>query len=451
MDLLITIFAFLLMIGIVVTIHEAGHYFMSVWNNIRVVEFSIGFGPKIFSKKMGKDQTQFTLRAFPFGGFVAPLEEKSHPELWSTLSEQEKKRSFSNSLKWQKFLMVAGGPVSNFVLAFVIYLILMLSVGTTGFKPILAEITSNSLFAKTDLKENDEISAINNKEVKFSSTAYNEMVSSLVKKEDITIETTNGKKVTVKTDNVDLSNITSDFNPIIGMYFKSFPGAVKILKVSEDKPAMKAGIKEGDIIDKVNGKEVKEMGILQREIQNSIDKPVVLEIVRDEKKFDISVLPYIDTEGNKKVGKIGVAFEQNMKQLYRLDYSFVEAFNEAIYKVQHVTITTLEVMKKIITGEMSTKNISGPLTMAEYSGKSMQMGFERYMLLIAGISISVGILNLLPIPVLDGGHLLQYSIEAIRRRDFTSYQILIFQKIGMSMIIFMMFIGLFNDITRLIL
>ncbi len=451
MDLLITIFSFLLMIGIVVTIHEAGHYFMSLWNNIRVVEFSIGFGPKILSKTIGKDKTKFTLRAFPFGGFVAPLDEKSHPQLWEELDEKERKRSFSNALKWQKFLMVAGGPLANFVLAFFIYFMLMLSVGTTGFKPILSEITANSIFFKSDLKENDEIVAVNNKEVKFSSSAYNEMVAALIKKEDIMIETSNGKKVTVATKDIDLSKINSDFNPILGLYFKSFPGAVKILKVAEDKPAIKAGIQEGDLIDKVNGKEVKEMGILLREIQNSPEQAVTLEILRNEKIFNVSVIPYAENEGGKKVGKIGVTFEQNMKQMYVQDHSFVEAFNEAIYKVKHGTVTTFEVLAKIVTGEMSTKNISGPLTMAEYSGKSMQMGFERYMLLIAAISISVGVLNLLPIPVLDGGHLTQYIIEFVRRKDFTMSQVMVFQKIGMSMIIFMMFIGLFNDLTRLIL
>ena len=452
MSILISLVAFLVLVSIVITIHEYGHFLMARLSNIKVLEFSIGFGPKLLSKKIGKDQTLFTFRLLPLGGFVKPLEKNAITEdEWKNLSETDKERTFSNASKGKKFIMVAGGPFFNFLLAFVLYIFALSFIGTTAIPPKIAEIVPDSIFAKSGIVSGEVIKKINGKPVDTMNEAFSLLANNAIKGSDTTLQTDLKENVVIKFSELDLSDMKEDLSKVMGIYFAALQGDIVVKNIDSQSPAAKSGLKVDDMIKSINAKEAKDLNQFIRIVNQNSDKSLIIEVMRNNELISLTVTPEPKKQGNSIVGKIGAGFkiinfvEESPKKL-----NFIDGVSLSAQKVVDSTYTTFISLGKLVTGQLSMKTISGPLAIADYSGRSAQIGLYAFLSVMAAISIAVGVFNLLPIPVLDGGSLVQYTIEAIRRKDFSQAFLQKAQFVGVSILGSMFFIALFNDITKYI-
>jgi regulator of sigma E protease len=450
MDIVISIVAFLFLSGLIITIHEGGHFLVGKLCGMKILEFSIGFGRKIYSKKVGKDNMLFTLRLLPLGGFVKPLDQGSvTEEEWNNLSIAEKKRSFAQSAKWKKFLMVAGGPLSNFILAFVIYTLALSVVGVKVSPPIISEVISSSQLATKGLKEGDKILLVNGKKVDYLSDAFPIFVNNLIKGDKVSFTTQNNTYV-VDYSNVDLKDMaTADIGKKIGFYFAGTSGNVIIKKIEEDSVAKSVGLQKNDEVLQVNKETMHDINKVIRRIQENPNNPIQLTIKRNGKVQEITITPREKIENGQKLGKIGVTFDigKNTDAII-VKYGFLDGMSRSLEKVKDASYTTIISVKKMVMGQLSPKAISGPIALADYSGKSAQRGLYYYLMMIASISIAIGVSNLLPIPTLDGAHLIQYTIETIIRRDVPKKIMDCLQYIGVGVLVSIFSFSLINDLTK---
>lgn len=452
MDLIITIAAFLFLIGVVITVHEGGHYLMAQLGNIKILEFSIGFGKKIFSKRMGKDQTLFTLRLLPLGGYVKPLDKAAlTDEEWLVLSEEDKKRTLTNASRAKKALMVAGGPGFNFILAFIIYLFASSVVGISPTPAKIAQIIPTSLFAQAGMTEGETIKQINGKDIKSMNDAFGNLANGAIKGQNIVI-ITDKNTYNIDFSNLDLKKMDDNINRLIGVYFVSSEGDITTKKVNSGSPAEKDGLLIDDIVKKINGVEVRDLGKFIRILANNPGKMVELEVLRQDKVVLLKILPEAKEQGSLVIGKIGASFKTiNTKELPVQKLSIKESIAYSYDKVVDSAHTTLVSLGKLVTGQLSVKTISGPLAIADYSGKSAKIGLYAYLSVMAAISIAVGVFNLLPIPMLDGGLLVQYAVESIRQKDLADSILSRLQFVGVAILGSMFFISMFNDILKYVI
>ena len=446
---MITIISFLVLITIIIAIHEFGHYSMAQIVNIKILEFSIGFGKIIFQKNLGKDKTLFTLRAIPLGGFVKPLDKSSINEHeWDQLTDEEKNRSLNNASKFKKIIMVFGGPLFNFILAFFIFFSMYGLLGVTERAARINEITPNSIIAKSGLKQGQTIESINGNKIYSSEQAMNIIANKAIQSKDILISTTDKNEYFINLSQLNLNDLKDNLIELIGIYFESQNGTL-VVKELLDGSAKSMGIKKGDIFVSVNNQPISDIGQLLRLIRNNPDKKLNFTINRGGNTKEFEVIPLKTKEGHQYVGKIGVQFDiKDRKELNKKVFGFWDSMTLSAQRVYITTYTSLISFKKILTGEISAKNLSGPITIAEHSGKSAKMGFNAFLMLMAVISIGIGVFNLLPIPVLDGGTLLQHVIEIIRGKDFSDKTISRLQTGGIAILASVFFITIMNDIIR---
>jgi regulator of sigma E protease len=450
MELIYTILAFLLLVGIVVTIHEAGHFFTAIYSGMRVMEFSVGFGPKILQKRIGKDQVLFTLRLLPLGGYVKPLDESLlTKEEWLALPESEKQRSFMNSSRWKKAAMVAGGPLSNFVLAFVLFFFAFTIIGTQGLPPIVGEVIKGSIFEQSGINKGDVIKEVNGRPVNFTSDTNSIIANAAISGETLTIVTEKNTKHTADFKNLDLTNLNDDLGQLTGMYFQGQVGPVAVKKVFDDGSAAKAGLQSGDIITAINGMKVEDLNKTLRTVRGNPGTKFEFTYVRNGVTSTKMIESVSTLEGGFYIGKIGVELESVGENQFKVvHHSVLSGLTESVNYVATSTWTNIVSIKKLITGELSTKALSGPLSIADYSGKSAKKGLYTYVLMMAAISIAVGVFNLLPIPMLDGGYLLQYAIEGVIGKGFTTKQLSFMHFIGIAVMTSLFIFAIGNDINK---
>lgn len=447
-----TIFAFLLLVGVIITIHEGGHFLVGRLVGMRILEFSIGFGPKIYEGEFGKpgDRFKFTLRLLPLGGFVKPLDKSAvTEEQWQNLSVEEKSRSYPMIARWKKFLMVAGGPLSNFILAFIIYFICSVFVGSQGVDTSIAEVIPQSVADKAGLKTGEKVLAINGKNVVLLSELFPKMVNKLLNGEQVELTTTSGKHI-IDYKQVDLKKMNpNDIGQAMGFYFSGSKGAIDLLDVTPGDVADKAGLKKGDKIIGINRKPVSDVNTLTRIISKSPNKPVKINLLRGLDEMDFKLIPRTVIEDGYETGKIGIKTTvKTPTNMQKVNYSVGVGIATSFEKTVDNTITTLVSIKNLIIGKLSVKSLSGPMSIADVSGKTFEKGWETYLLTMASISIAIGVFNLLPIPALDGGHLLQFTIEYIIRRDIPEKVLYNVQYGGLFVLMSIFVIAFINDITK---
>ncbi len=451
MDLLFTILAFLILIGIIVSIHEGGHFLTAIWCNIKVMEFSIGFGPKILEKnwKIKNDSVLFTLRLLPLGGFVKPLDQQAVSiEEWNNLSEEDRKRTFKDAPRYKKSIMVFGGPFANFVLAFVVYLFASTIVGNQGLPATVSEISKDSVFQNSGIKPGDTIKSVDGKNVYFSNEAQTHIINAAFSGSKMTIETEKGSTHNIDFSSFKMYEVDESIVDKIGLFFQGRKGEVRINQIMPNSAAAKVGLEVGDIILALDSTKVDELEQIFKTVKNSPKETFELTIKRGESIQNVSISPTIHNENGKNSRLMGVILEVPNTQLKKVHLSFFEGIEHSFYKLYTSTWTTIVSIKKLIFGEISTKAIAGPISIADYSGKSAKTSFYTYLLMIASISIAVGVFNLLPIPMLDGGHLTQYFIESLTGKDFSPKQLERFQYLGIVAMTSFFLFAIINDINR---
>ena len=449
MDIISTTFIFILTVSIIVTFHEFGHYIAARLCGVKVLEFSVGFGKRLFGKRFGKDKTDYKVSALPLGGYVRMLDERE-----GNVIDVEKERAFNNQSLLKRTFIVFSGPLFNFILAIFFYF-LIFSGGYTGFKPEVGVIASGSIAQEIGFEEGDKINSINLSEVRTWSEVTLQIMKVASEKNDIYFEVKrngkfiNLKKVSYKLINFENKNILEN----IGIY-NFVSKSLEVGYVEDNSPASKAGISVGDKFLSINGAEVNNWFEIVNIIKKSPNKELKISVLRNDNKEIMYARPTIYNNESGKIGRLGVRplIDENevSKNKIQIKHSFYESLKLSVVKTYDFTILTVNFISKLVMGEASFKNISGPVGIAGYAADSFNNGYTSFLGLLAMLSISIGILNLLPIPMLDGGHLMYYLVEFIIRRPVPESIQLIFQQLGMTFLIFLSFFALYNDILRIL-
>ncbi|MCP5246619.1 MAG: RIP metalloprotease RseP [Burkholderiales bacterium] len=452
MSIFFTIISFIVALGILITFHEFGHYLVARWNGVKVLRFSVGFGQPVFRKRLGKDQTEWVVAAIPLGGYVKMLDENE-----GRVAKEELSRAFNRQPVGRRFAIVAAGPLANFLLAIVMYW-LMFILGVDGIKPTLGPIVPDTPVANAQFEAGETIVSIENESVESWQDARWTLLRYAVDRSSaVSVETINQNGVR-NWRQLDLSGIHPDEmegNVLGKIGFNVYQPEIKpiIAEVMSGGAGERAGLRAGDEILAVNDKDIYSWIEFVPEVQTNPGRPLTLDILRNDQIITLNIVPEAVTENGQKVGRIGIMpeIDQSLFEAMRVvvTYPAGEAVIIALNKTWETTVLTLSMLSKMITGDVSWKNVSGPISIADYAGQSAQMGLVSYLAFLALISVSLGVLNLLPIPILDGGHLMYYVIEMIKGSPVSERIMIIGQKIGLLMLFTLMTFAIYNDINRL--
>ncbi|RJX32613.1 MAG: RIP metalloprotease RseP [Oxalobacter sp.] len=453
MSLLYTVLAFLVAIGLLIVVHELGHYFAARLCNVKVLRFSLGMGKILYSRRFGKDQTEWAVSMLPLGGYVKLLDSREVD--LSTLPPEEAKREFNSQSVWKRMVIVAAGPLANFLLAIVLLMGLYMN-GVPGATTRLRAVPENSIAWQAGLRGGELVTAVNGEPVLIWSELNWKLIRLAIERSPIQLDvlrhasaSSAGEKATVMIPAESVSNkeIEKDFLRKLGLDLARPPA--QLGKVIADGPAMGAGLREGDVILAVNGKPVIDGLDFVETVRNSPGKPLAIRLQRDRQTLETVVTPEKEMFKEIAIGKIRVEIPLR-PELAVSRSSFEAAFLKATQRTWDTSVVSLKIIAKMLIGEVSWKNISGPITIADYAGQSARVGAISYLAFIAFISISLGVMNLLPIPVLDGGLLLYYSLELLTGRPLSERAGKMAQRAGIAMLAALMIIAIFNDIVRLV-
>jgi regulator of sigma E protease len=448
-----TALAFIVTLGCLIVIHELGHYFVARLCDVKVLRFSVGFGKPLWSRRFGADATEWVIAAFPLGGYVKMLDERE-----GDVDAREAHRAFNRQTVGRRFAIVLAGPVANFLLAIALYWVLFMH-GVPGIKPVIGAVPEKTPAAVAGFQAGDTLTRIGSEPVQTWQDARWVLLQHAVKKSRVAV-TTRSRSGETATRELDLSHLTaadldSDFLRGLGLARQQPALEPVIGNLVQGGAGERAGLKAGDRIVAIDNQPAKGWENVVNAVRSSPGRQLTLEIERDGTRIAaLAVTPEVFTEAGKPIGRIGAgprvdpaAFAEFATEVR---YGPLESVSRAVYKTWDTSIFSLQMLGRMIIGEVSLKNLSGPITIADYAGQSAQMGWVSFLLFLALISISLGVLNLLPIPLLDGGHLMYYIFEVFKGSPVSDKAIEVGQHLGMALLFVLMAFALYNDINRLI-
>ncbi len=430
-----TLISFLVVLGILVFIHELGHFIMAKLSGVGVLKFSLGFGPKLVGIKRG--ETEYLISALPLGGYVKMVGESTDEEV----SQEDNEKSFANKPLSKKAAIVVAGPIMNLVLAFallpLIYLIGIQIPAYLDKEPIIGYVVKGEIADKAGLKKGDIILSIDDESIKN----WEELNTAIISNPNRSL------KLKIKRDGA-LKEIlfTPEASSRTGGGIAGFlpPVSPAVGGLNKGLPAEKAGLKIGDTILSVNGVKIDHWIELQQAIQNNKAEEKLLLIKRGSETFTVSIKP--EWNDDIKAYVIGIS---PLQETITRRYGPVWAVIEGTKKMGELTIMTFVIIKKLFVGEISIKTLGGPLMIAQVAGQAAESGLTALLSLMAFLSLQLGILNLLPIPVLDGGFLVFFGIEALRGKPISEKVMTIVQNIGIGLLVLLMVFVTYNDVMRL--
>ena len=452
-EILQAIVFFIISVGVLITFHEFGHFWVARFFNVKILRFSIGIGRSIYTKRFGKDQTEFSIGLLPLGGYVKMLDDRE-----GEVTEEEKKREFNSKPIWQRFCIVLAGPIFNFIFAIFIYSIIY-SIGVNALKPIIGDVEPSSISEESGFVKGQEILAINGIKTPTWPTVVDSLVSNIVSENIVSIDVINADR-DKQALNLNLSNISidemADGNLLnkLGLRIVKFELPAIIGEIEKNSPAEASRLLKNDRIIAVNSNLINSWGELVEIIKGNPGEYLNVEILRDETLINIQLKPENYQLDDENIGRIGVrpAINNDLYDSYYAleQYSIHLAILRAFHKTWEMSVLTLKVLAKMITGDASVKNLSGPISIAKYAGQSASIGMTQLLTFLAVVSISLGVLNLLPIPLLDGGHLVYYVIEFITGKPVSDSIQITGQQIGLVLLLGLMGLALYNDFVRLL-
>ena len=445
------VWSFALILGALVVVHEFGHFIVARWSGVKVLRFSVGFGRVVWSRRFGTDQTEFALSAFPLGGYVRMLDERE-----GEVAAAELHRAFNRQSVLRRAAIVAAGPVANLLLAVLLNWVVFVH-GIDEIRPLLGVPTASSVAEKAGIGDGDRVLKVDGDVVDTWQEMRWRLIKLAVDRDVVQLDLLTANHQIVQRD-LDLRVVRTqgwqgDAIEKLGLtlYEPRIPAVID--RVEAGGAGQQAGLRAGDRIVRIDGKPVSDSRDVVATVANAALKTLAMEVLRSGNALSFKVTPASIVDRGVSRGRIGVAFAMpNARQelMVRVHYGPVVAFSKAIVETWDKSAFSLRMIGRMIVGEVSWHNIGGPVTIASYAGQSARLGLDYYIRFMALVSVSLAVLNLLPVPILDGGHLLYHVLEAIRRRPLSEKVMEIGQQIGLGLLLVLMAFAFYNDVNRLI-
>jgi regulator of sigma E protease len=451
-NVVVSALAFLVALGLLISIHEYGHFWVARRVGIKVLRFSVGFGRALIKRRGKVDGTEYVLAAIPLGGYVKMLDERE-----GNVPAAERHRAFNNQPLWARSAVVIAGPMANFILAIIAYWIVMM-IGISGIAPLVGAPAPDSAAAKAGFEHEDRIVSVDGRQTATWTDARIALLeASLDTTEplDIEVEAANGQRLIRQLLLTQDDMLKSDGDAVANLGFRTWWPEVDPVfgKVVAGGAAEAAGLLAGDTVLAIDGNEVSSWRALVQVVQPSAGVALQLDILRDGNPVSVSLTPQPFQVGDTTIGRIGVMETQSealaSKARVVVKHAPLAALGQAFERTWNMSVLTLRMLGKLLLGQASLENISGPISIAQFAGQSASTGIDHYINFIALISISLAVLNLLPIPMLDGGHLLFFACEALRGKPLPERVQIWGQQIGIALLGALMFLAFYNDIWRL--
>lgn len=454
---MITVLAFVVALGLLVAFHEFGHYWVARRCGVKVLRFSLGFGNVIYRKRFSGNDTEWVICLVPLGGYVKMVDEREEE-----VAPEDLPYAFNRKPVFQRMAIVAAGPLANFILAIFLYWVLFLH-GMPGLKPMLGEVPQGTPAADAQMQTGETILSINGEAIPSWQELHWNLLDIALKHDEVKIEVQDASGI-LSTHVLDMSGLQTndldgEFLDKLGLHLYQPVVLPVIGSLTEGDMAKRAGLQAGDRILRIDGKSMQRWMDAVEVIRAHPGQSIQFDILRKDGRggdttLTLPVIPRSETESGQIVGKIGAGpevDEADWKKMYTsVSYGPLEAMRLSLRKTWETCEISLKMMGKMVVGEVSMKNLSGPITIADYAGQSAKVGVVAYLSFLALISISLGVLNLLPIPLLDGGHLLYYVAELLKGSAVSDLAWEIGQKIGIGLLGTLMVFAIYNDISRLV-
>jgi regulator of sigma E protease len=447
-----SVLAFVVTLGFVVTVHEFGHFWVARRMGVKILRFSLGFGRPLWFRRFGPDQTEFVIAALPLGGYVKMLDVRE-----GNVDPSEMSREFNHQPLAARAAIVMAGPLFNLLFAVVVYWGMFVA-GVAGPRPLIGEVLPNSIAGQAGLRAGDEVLSVDSKATPTWNTVVQASFNQLLDSQPVTL-TVQGKDKYERQVILDLGALKIDdlaqgdllrkigvlpmrprIPPVIG---EVIPGGA----------AERSGFQTGDKVLAVDDRPMETWEQWVEYVQTHPEQMLRVDVLRGQSRMKIELRPERVRAGDRDIGRIGAGVhvppEMGREYVGIEQYSPVEAFPRAFQKTWEVSIFTLKMLKKIVIGQASMQNISGPLSIAQFAGQSASMGLTAFLAFLGVVSVSLGVFNLLPVPVLDGGHLMYYLVEFVSRRPVSEAAQRIGQQIGLAILGGLTLLAFYNDIMRI--
>jgi len=450
-----TLLAFIVTLGVLIVVHEYGHYRVAVACGVRVLRFSVGFGRVVWRRQRTPDGTEFVVGALPFGGYVRMLDERE-----GSVPASELGRAFNRQPLLKRSAIVAAGPVANLILALLLYAA-SFWIGVDEPKALLGTPVAGSVAERAGLKAGDWVRAQSTdgeewSDVRSMSDLRWALTQGVLRGERSHLRVTDAmggspRVLVLELDRIDAGEVDAQLMQRIGIgapYSEPVLGSVKAAG-----PAASAGLRAGDRVLSVDAVPVTDGVRLREAIRASAHgetaAPMHWVVERGSQRIEVEVHPLVVVDGDRRIGRIE-AYIGGPPELVTVRYGFFEGAEQAIGRTWEMSALTLRMLGRMLIGQASLKNLSGPLTIADYAGQSARLGLAYYLGFLALVSVSLGVLNLLPLPMLDGGHLMYYLFEAVTGRPVSDAWLDWLQRGGVAIMLTMMLLALYNDVARLL-
>jgi regulator of sigma E protease len=451
-DLAYTIASFLVALAILIAVHEFGHFWVARKVGVKVLRFSIGFGKPLWRRVGRRDGTEYVVAAVPLGGYVKMLDEREGP-----VEDAEVHRAFNRQELWKRTAIVAAGPVFNFLFAIAVYWGIMVS-GDTGTRALIGSVEPGSVAEAAGIAPGDELLQVGTRATPTWEAAVFALMAEVLDGEDLPVRVLDaaGSEAVRVLDGEALAALPEDpailSNLGVTVARPVLPAVIG--EVVPGEPAQRAGLRPGDRVLSSDGTAVEDWSDWVAMVQAHPGTPMTLRVERDGEGIDVVLTPRPVEASGGAVGRIGAGVDvpEDLFADFRAEVRLgpIEAVGAAVSRTFEMSVLMLRVMGRMLVGKASLENLSGPISIAETAGKTASYGMDYFVKFLAVVSISLGVLNLLPIPVLDGGHLLYFAIEAIKGSPLSEQAQLQGQRIGLAVIAALMTLAFYIDISRLL-